>query len=157
MLPQGMSQSILKYFTARPHSSLPNPNGPLSTRISPAAISSANDEVRLVLTEQASSENCVQSRKGKKPCVYSPETRAEIGSLALNIGPTAAAKRVSRKLGFPVNESTACRFKKLYLEERKAKRLREEDDLTVAEIPLKKRGRPLLLGKNLMITCRNIF
>ena len=42
MLPHGMSQSILKYFTARLHSSLPNPNGPLSTRISPAAISSAN-------------------------------------------------------------------------------------------------------------------
>ena len=58
MLPRGMSQSILKYFTARPHSSLPRP---LSTRISPAAISSAkfNDEVRLVLTKRASSENCV--------------------------------------------------------------------------------------------------
>ena len=113
-----------------------------------------------MLTGRASSENCVQSRKGKKPRVYSPETRAEtgrLGRLALNIGPTAAAKRVSRKLGFPVNESTARRFKKLYLEERKAKRLREEDDLTVAEIPLKKRGRPLLLEKNLMITCRNIF
>ena len=59
MLPHGMSQSILKYFTARLHSSLPNPNGPLYTRISPAAISFANDEVRLLLTGRASSENCV--------------------------------------------------------------------------------------------------
>ena len=98
-----MSQSILKYFTVRLHSSLTNPNELLSTRISPTAISSANEEVRLVLTERASSENCVQSRKGKKLRVYSPETRAEIGRMALNIGPTAAAKRVSRKLGFQGN------------------------------------------------------
>ena len=81
-----------------------------------------------MLTERASSGNCAQSRRGKKPRVYSPETRAEIGRLALNIGPTAAAKRVSRKLGFLVYESTVRRFKKLYLEERKAKRLREEND-----------------------------
>ena len=79
--------------------------------------------------------------------MYSPKTRAEIGKLALNIGSTAAAKRVSRTLGFPINESTTRRFKKLYLEKRRAKRLREEDDLTVAEFPLKKRGRPCYLIK----------
>ena len=37
----------------------------------------------------------------------------------------------------------------LYLEERRAKRLREEEDLTVGDLPFKKRGQPLLLGKNL--------
>ena len=40
-------------------------------------------------------------------------------------------------------------FKKSYLNELRAKRLREEEDLTVEELPLKKRGRPLLLGKKL--------
>ena len=98
-------------------------------------ISSANDEVRSVLTGPASGGG---SRKGKKPRIYCPKTQAEIGKLALNVGATAAARRVSKKLGFSVNESTARRFKKLYLEERRAKRLREEDDLTVAELPSKK-------------------
>ena len=144
--------SILQYFTARRGGPLPNPNGPLSTKIPPAAISSANAEVRSVLTgeeDSSASTSSDRSRKGKKPHVYSPKTRAEIGRLASNIGATSAAKRVSRKLGFPVNESTARRFKKLYLQERKVKRLREEEDLTVAELPLKKRGRPLVLGKKL--------
>ena len=47
-LPHGMS--ILKYLLLHIlHSGLPNLNGPSSSRISPAAILSANEEVRLVL------------------------------------------------------------------------------------------------------------
>ena len=61
--------------------------------------------------------------------MYSPKTRAELGKFALKIGSNAVAKRASIKLGFLVNESTTRRFKKLYLEERMAKQLREEDDL----------------------------
>ena len=72
-----------------------------------------------------------------------------MGKLAVDIGASAAAKRFSKKLKYPVNESTARRFKQLYLEERRAKRLRKEEDLTVSDLPLKKRGRSLLLGKNL--------
>ena len=72
-----------------------------------------------------------------------------MGKLAVDIGATEAAKRFSKKLKYPANESTARRFKQLYLQERRAKRLREEEDLTVSDLPMKKRGRPLLLGKNL--------
>ena len=57
---------------------------------------------------------------------------------------TAAAKRVLRKLGYLVNESI---LEKLCLEEGHVKGLREEDDLTVIEMSLKNKGRPLLLGK----------
>ena len=69
-----------------------------------------------------------------------PQERAELGKLAVDIGASAAAKRFSKKLKYPVNESTARRFKQLYLEERRAKRLREEENLTVSDLPLKKRG-----------------
>ena len=37
----------------------------------------------------------------------------------------------------------------LYSKEQRAKRLREEENLIVSDLPLEKRGRPLLLGKNL--------
>ena len=57
-------------------------------------------------------------------------------------------QRISKKFG-GINKSTVCGFKKAYLNERCPKRLREEEDLTVKELPLKKRGRPLLLGKKL--------
>jgi len=86
--------------------------------------------------------------KRKKRHVYSPKKRAEIGKLAGQIGPSEAARRFTRKLGYSVNESTARRFKKLYDQERKIKRMREEPE-DIIELPLKKRGRPLLLGKRL--------
>ena len=73
-----------------------------------------------------------------------------MGKLAVDVGTSEAPKRFSRKLKYSVNESTARRFKQLCLEERRAKRLREEEDLTVGDLPLKiRRGRPLLLGMNL--------
>ena len=139
--------SILDYFSVRSSKSLPNPRGPLSSRIPSAAIELANREVCAAINKEQPGN--VSSRKGKKPRVYSPQERAESGKLAADIGASAAAKRFSRKLKYSVNESTARRFKQLYLEERRAKRLREEEDLTVSDLPVKKRGRPLLLGKNL--------
>ena len=141
-----MAMSILDYFTVMSSKSLPNPRGPLSNRIASAAIESANREVRVALNPESASSK----QKGKKPCVYSPHERAELGKLAVDIGVTNAAKRFSKKIiKYPVKESTARRFKKLCLKERRAKRLREEEDLTVSDLPVKKRGRSLLLGKNL--------
>ena len=75
--------------------------------------------------------------------------RTELDKLAVDIRASAAAKRFSKKWKYAVNEITAHRFKQLCLEERQTKRLREEGDLTVSDLPLKKRGRTLLLGKNL--------
>ena len=116
--------SILDYFSVRSSKSLLNPRGPLSSRIPSAAIESANREVCLAINKEQPGN--VSSRKGKKPRVHSPQERAELGKLAADIGASAAAKRFSRKLKYSVNEGTAHRFKQLYLEERRAKRLREE-------------------------------
>ena len=47
-----------------------------------AAIESANREVRAALNPESASSK----RKGKKPHVYSPHERAELGKLAVDIG-----------------------------------------------------------------------
>ena len=135
--------SLLDYVHCS--ASFPNPRGPLSTRIPSAAIESANPEVCAALNREPP-ESVRHSRKGNKPRVYSPKEWAEIGKMAVDIGASAAARRFSKKSGYTVNVSMACRFKQLHLEERQAKRLREEEDLTVSTLPLKKKGWPLLLG-----------
>jgi len=49
----------------------------------------------------------------------------------------------------PINESTTRKIKEVYLEKRHEKRENGDDDMTNSELPVKKRGRPLLLGKRL--------
>ena len=134
--------------------SLPNTEGTFSNVIPSAAIKSVNSEVNKVMWGQGNPSSRVslkETRKGKKCRVYSLREQAGIGKLACSIEATAAARRISRNWfgGTSINESTVCGFKKAYLNELRSKRLREEEDLTVQELPLKKRGRPLLLGKKL--------
>ena len=142
--------SLLNYFQRKKDGqSFSNPYGPLSRFLSPAAIQSANSEVCEVCAKQASECLSKNNRKGKKPRVYSDTQRAEMGKLTCRVGPTEAAKRFSRKLGLTINESTMRSIKKdyMYVNKQHQKRLLEEDDLTVSELPVRKRGRPLLLGK----------
>ena len=131
--------SLLDYFKRK--GPLPDPRGSLARVIPSSAIAAANSEVEKSI--------CPKSRKGLKKIVYSPRERAQIGKLACSIGATAAAKSFSRKLGMTVNESTVREWKKAYIAERNAKRLREEEDLSVNELQPKKKGRSLLLGKKL--------
>ena len=65
------------------------------------------------------------------------------------VGATEAAKRFTKKCGFSINESTVTAIKKAYLAKRHEKRLREEDDSAISELHIKKKGRPLLLGRKL--------
>lgn len=132
--------SLLDYFK-RKEGSLPDPRGSLSKVIPSSAIAVANSEVEKSV--------CPKSRKGLKKKVYSPRERAQMAKLACTIGATAAAKSFSRKLGVKINESAVRGFKKAYIAERNAKRLREEEDLSVNKLQPKKKGRSLLLGKKL--------
>lgn len=76
--------------------------------------------------------------------------RARIGRYACENGVAAAARRMSRELDKPLNESTVRRMKRLYQSEvQRKKRAREEDDTTVEKLEPAKRGRPLLLGKRI--------
>ena len=146
--------TILQYFARKQVGSLPNPEGTFSNVIPSAAIKSANSEVNKVMWGQGNPSSRVslkETRKGKMCRVYSLREQAGIGKLACSIGATAAARRISRNWfgGTSINESTVRGFKKAYLNELHSKKLREEEDLTVQELPFKKRGRPLLLGKKL--------
>lgn len=109
-----------------------------------AAIASANSEVLQVINQAIRGEQTSKSRKGIMPRVYSPRERAEIGKLACSVDATEAAKRFTKKFGFSINKSTVRSIKKAYLTKQHEKRLREEDDLTISELPIEKKGRPLL-------------
>ena len=149
--------SLFDYYKRQPKErTFPNPQGPLLKVIPSTAIASANSEVRCQVVSQArGGEQTLKSRKGKTSRVYSPKKRAEIGKLVCSIGATEAAKRVTKKFGFSIKESTIRSMKKAYLTKQREKRLMEEDDLTISELLMKKKGRPLLLGKNSK-QCRNM-
>ena len=133
-----MANSILQYYKPVDHQ-LPNPRGPLSQRISSAAIASANREVQSLLSK---------TRKRSPYQRYIPEERAVIARFATEHGVPAAVRRYS-KYPKKINESTIRVFKKAYLEELSRKRQNGEEDLTVKQLCHKKRGRPLLLGSSL--------
>lgn len=71
---------------------------------------------------------------------YSPSIRAEIGRYAEIRGCSAASLYFTRKLGHKVSTSTVYTIKMDYLAEKK------KSDEEPCSLPVKKRGRPLLLG-----------
>jgi len=98
---------------------LPNPRGPLSSKISSAAIVSANSEVAKVIEKMNNNSSMVsgRSKNGKKRRIYSPKERADIGKLACSVGATEAARHFMRTLGYTINESMVRCFKQAYLTE----------------------------------------
>ena len=120
--------------------SLPSPLGSLSLSVPTAAIASANAEVRHVM-------EAAQRKQRKGPYnIYTPEQRAIIGKHPVENGVMAAKRKFSKKLQMDINESTVRRFKEAYLKERSIKRQVEEEDVSVNELPVKKRGRKVVLG-----------
>ena len=64
-------------------------------------------------------------------------------------GARAASNHFSRKLGKKVSQSTIHSIKLAYLKTVKEMENRDASDDDIAELQPKKRGRPLLLGKNI--------
>ena len=79
-------------------------------------------------------------------CRYSPHVRADIGKYVSQHGIVATARFYTRKLGHSVSEATAYSLKKAYLHSVREKRA-ANDDGDVRLLPMKKRGRPVLLGE----------
>ena len=79
---------------------------------------------------------------------YTPDLRAKMAKYACQHGAQAASNYYSVKLGKKVNKSTIHSIKLAYLKRVKENKGDSSDD-DITELPLKKRGRPLLLGKNL--------
>ena len=80
-------------------------------------------------------------------CRYSPALRAEIGKYCSLHGVAATSRHFSRRLGINVSETTAHSIKKAYLKGLEKRRAEDEGDVTL--LPVKKRGRPVLLGDEL--------
>lgn len=136
--------SLYSFFAkASKRSELPDPNGALSASVSPAVIKEANEAVKSVTSE----------RKGKRRGSYAkftPEQQAAIGKYASLNGNKAAVRHYSKHLEVDLKVTSVQTWKTKYLSELNRKRKDGEmDDLTVKSLPVKKRGRPLLLGEKL--------
>ena len=137
--------SILQYFkrTSSPSSSssLPDPNGALSCVVPPRAIQMANEMVT-DLTQTAKKRGQYNS--------FSPQLRAAMGKYSSVHGSTRAARYYTRVLKKPICESTIRSIAKAYQDELHQKHQRDDpDEDEIRELPIKKRGRPLLLGEEL--------
>lgn len=63
-------------------------------------------------------------------------------------GIPAAKRKFPKELGVSISENTIRGFKVAYLEEL-SRKSRAKDEVPIAALPLKKRGRPLMLGERL--------
>ncbi len=97
----------------------------------------ANAEVQRSLRDKA-----ISAKKRGTYHKYDPKTRTAIGKYACINGLSATSRLYSRKLGHHVSVTTIVSIKKGYIEEKKRRR-----DDEIVELPMRKRGRPLLLGE----------
>ena len=131
--------ALMGYFKTK--GGLPDPKGTLSWSMPSPAIAEASKEVHKA-TEQLS-----KHRPYKR---YSPRLRAEIGQYASHHR-VAAARYFFKKLEQRVSESTVRSLRSSYVEGVNWKRPVEldENDGDILSLPLKKRGRSVLLGPEL--------
>lgn len=134
--------------------SLPDPNGPLSSTIPSSKISAINREVAKVLPPAGEctlgSENADRSKKSRGHYVkLNQREKAEIGKNAAEHGVASTLRKFAKK--HPgLKESTVRLWRDAYKKELKVKaRDLGNDTITVDELPMKKRGRPFLLGEKL--------
>ncbi len=134
--------SILNYFKEKSFSCLPNPRRCSITGVPAMAVVSANDEVEKELSRKKT------KKRGGKYNKYTDIQRAEIGRYANENGVKSAIKKFSREYASAskINESTIRGFVKAYQAEVRQRR-QQGDSSRVKTLPLKKQGRPLLLGR----------
>jgi hypothetical protein len=136
--------SLFKYF--QPSSTLPKPEGRLSTVVPSSSIAAANKEVKQVLDKADKPEGNL--KRGAYE-YFTPEEKAQIGKRAAEYGVTASLRYFSKAFtGRSLKESTVRTWKMKYLQEIAARR-RSGGDMNVKELVNKKLGRPLMLGEDL--------
>ena len=143
-----MSKSILDFFSKkRSDAHLPDPRGPLSSKILPSTIASANTEVLRVMNGRCPSK--LKSAGGKRGGYnkYSPEFKAKVASYAIENGNCRAARKFS-STDKVIDESSVRGWVTTYKKEVERKRKAGEEE-SISLLPVAKRGRPLLLGDTL--------
>ena len=135
--------ALYLYFNKKEN--LPNPNGPLVQAVPSSSIEAANTNVRSVIESDPPRQK--RGQYGK----YTPEQKAMIGKRAAEHGMVAAVRYYIKQ--FPnLKENTVRDWRNAYRIELK-KRVREGSAgcnamIKISELPMKKRGRPLLLVKS---------
>ena len=133
--------ALYKYFQPAA-TSLPDPNGPISQVVDPSTVRRCNESVKEITNTAKPSKSRGNYTK------MSPEQQAEIAQYAAQHGNNAAVKYFSKKLGIQVKHSSVSTWKSKYLMEMKCKAKNGELPV-VKSLPMKKRGRPLLIGEKL--------
>ena len=98
--------SLLSYFQAAPWRDLLNPAGPLSSELSPSAISEANAAVN------HATQRAKESKKREAYIKLDEKTKIRIGKYSSENGVSVAAKRFSMELWRDINLNTVHGYKK---------------------------------------------
>ena len=133
---------LLKYFKPKERDApLPDPAGPLSSVMPSSSIQVANKAVKRVLDESLSSEASWHSRGQYE--TFSPTEKASIAKYAREVEVTKAIRKLEKNYpGRQLKESTVRTWvKRLNIE--------SHHESNVVKLDNKRRGRPLLLGKDL--------
>ena len=139
-----VDMALYLYFKKKEN--LPDPNGPLAQSVPSSSIEAVNSNVRSVI------ESDMPPQKRGQYGKYTPEQKAMISKRPAEHGVVAAVRYYIKQ--FPnLKENTVRDWRNAYRIELK-KRVREGSAggnamINISELPMKKKGRPLLLGEEL--------
>ena len=120
--------------------SLPSPNGPLADCISSETIKNANQAVVEATSKPPEARGTYHH--------VDAEMQVMIAQYACEHGNKAAMEHFTCQLGLDVKKSSVSTWKMKYLAEVKH-RVKIGESAVVKRLPIKKRGRPLLIGEKL--------
>ena len=109
---------LLKYFAKS--KSLPDPNGPLSSKLKPETIDSANRKVSTLLASTGTSsvkDDGSEQRSRSSYMKFTPEQKAQVARYALESGNKRAIMKYSKQWSVDLKESTVRTLKTKYTEE----------------------------------------
>ena len=147
-------KSILYYFNSASKSAqkddekdvcLPNPHGPLSSKVPPGAIEIANKKVAEIVAPPIADSEPISSAR-KHYIKLTPAQRFTVGKQAAEHGTTAAMRYFSYNYSgqfASLKETTVRRLKNQYLEQ-VSRNENSQQGQSIQELPLKKNGRPLI-------------
>lgn len=149
--PYTKTMALLRYFKKKDDLQLPNPNGPLSSRMPSVAIAAANREVKELVSCASDAENAADTQKTSRGqyLSYTDKERARIAKRASEFGVTNTIRHFSKEFADrPLKESTVRTWMPKYRQEL-ANRVKLGKNLTIKELQTKKRGHPYMLGEEM--------
>ena len=138
-----VAMSLLRYF--EPINRLPTPE---EARLSANTTQAVNQAVEKAVSVNLRADAEAKTKKRKYTVSFTPEDRAMIGKYAAESGNAAAVMKFKAS-HHDIRESTVRLFMKRYLEEVKKRQVPGTEFEEVTSLPQRKRGRRVMLGKQL--------